>query len=108
MIGVRKIGSVAHQAASQGIFPIWINRRDRIACSERHNLIAAAAEEGISIHDKRAGALVNPTGFCWHLSDSLAGGLGNLAGPADTQAAPVSSVGRSDTGAWLQVIDADL
>ena len=30
-----------------------------MARSQRHNLIAAAAEESISIHDKRAGTLVN-------------------------------------------------
>jgi len=30
-----------------------------MARSRRHNMIAAAAEEGISIHNKRAGPLVN-------------------------------------------------
>src|SRR5262245_1559062 len=58
-IGIRKVGSVAHQTAGCGEVPQIMDRGNRMACCERDEWIASAYEKRISIDNKRVGSLLN-------------------------------------------------
>src|SRR5262249_28079454 len=51
-------GPIAHQAASDGVFTPFIDRRNRMASSQSDDLIAPAVEERIGRDEKRASALL--------------------------------------------------
>jgi hypothetical protein len=56
------VGSIADQAAGYGEFAPLIDRRNRIACCQRHELVELAAEERVGADDERAGALLDEGG----------------------------------------------
>src|SRR4029077_6547411 len=47
-IGVGVVDPIAHEAASQCIFTEMVDRRDRVVCRERYELLASRVEEGIA------------------------------------------------------------
>ena len=54
-IGSREARSIADQAAGRGEFAPLIDRRNGMACRQRHELLAPAVEERIGADDERAG-----------------------------------------------------
>jgi hypothetical protein len=54
-VGTGEAHSIADQAAGRGVFTPVIDRRDRMACRQRQELLAPAEEERVAGEDERAG-----------------------------------------------------
>jgi hypothetical protein len=50
----RQVGAIADQATGGSVFTYRINRRNGLARCQRHNLLAAAEEEGVGTKEKGA------------------------------------------------------
>src|SRR5262249_54558698 len=61
-IDVRKTWSVAAQAAGRGVFTQRIDRRNGMACRQRHDLLTTAVQERFGLDDQRAGGALDERG----------------------------------------------
>jgi hypothetical protein len=76
-IGVHKVSSVADQTAGRGELAQLIDRGDGVACRQRDNLIAPAAEERVGADEQCSGSELRNCRKC-RIEVALAAGVEDL------------------------------